>query len=830
VERALYHALPPLPEAEQALWTLDAAINARGFAVDVGLARAARDVAQNCRDGIDAELAKLTGDAITSASQGERIKDRLRQNGHDIESLNDRSVAAIRLQDPDEETIQLLDLREAGSQAASRKLSKLLAQVNADGRIRGTLKFHGAATGRWSGSGFQPHNLKRPTLPIPDLEKAIPAILAGNLKRLREIGEPLAVIGDLSRSLICAAPGHVLISGDFSAIESRVAAWLVGEEWKVEVYRKFDETGDSQYEPYCFLASKALRRTVTPDDEAGRQFGKTYDLAFGYAGGVGAWRKFDTSDTYNDTQIEQFKNDFRRQHPATETFWNWSDHTAKRVVKTGRPLSYLSIGFEMEGATLFMVLPSGRRIAYPQGRLAIGKFGKAQVHHRDNAKGAWSEAPAWRGTWIENAVQAIARDLLAAAMLRLEAAGFPIVLHVHDEIVCEVPEDHAGRAGEFKQLLLQLPEWAAGLPFAAKVKVGRRYGKVEGPAPEPAPPPPKAAPRPRQKGAQKAGPGKVPNPNPNRKAHGAAASAPGNARDAPTVVPLADLIGEPLDAHGNIHCPFHDDAQPSLHVYDDHYYCFGCGAHGDQINWLMQVEGLGYGEALEVLRTWTGPTVKPRNENDNDPNLTRSLELWEQARPIVGTLAERYLIEARGIDAAALPDNLVETLRFHPQCPFGPRMRHPCLIALFRDAETDAPLGIHRVALTAEGRKIDRRMLGRSPRPRAIKFWPAGARLVIGEGIETVLAAATHINHGGAPLQPAWALGSAGAIARFPVLAGVERLIILVDHDENGVGRTDARSCARRWADAGRTAVLLTPVEPGADFNDVARHHARRRA
>src|SRR5262249_22816771 len=148
--------------------------------------------------------------------------------------------------------------------------------------------FHASSTGRWAGNRFQPQNLKKPE--TRDLDAAVNAILTGDMAKVRELGAPLTVAGDVSRAVIGAAPGHTLVGGDFSAIESRVLAWLAGEKWKLETYRRHDETGDPECEPYCVMASKALRRRVTPEDEAGRNFGKTYDLAFGFGGGLGAWR------------------------------------------------------------------------------------------------------------------------------------------------------------------------------------------------------------------------------------------------------------------------------------------------------------------------------------------------------------------------------------------------------------------------------------------------------------------------------------------------------------------------------------------------------------
>jgi DNA polymerase len=295
---------------------------------------------------------------------------------------------------------------------------------------------------------------------------------------MHKLGAPLSIVGDTMRAMIRAAPGHLLVAGDFSAIESRVLAWLAGEAWKLDGYRAFDRTADPTLEPYCVTASRILQRTVTPDDEAGRFIGKTADLALGFGGALGAWRKFDP-DGHSDQDVNRFVQRWRQSHPATTRFWRRLESAVKRTVRTGERGALGNLAFEFKDWTLRIVLPSGRRVSYPQARLVPGKFaGTTQVAFKDNARGGWTEVTAWHGTFVENAVQATARDLLAAAMLRVEAAGFPIVLHVHDELVAEVPADRADTA-EFQRLMTEAPRWAAGLAIAAKVRVGERFSKAE---------------------------------------------------------------------------------------------------------------------------------------------------------------------------------------------------------------------------------------------------------------------------------------------------------------------------------------------------------------
>jgi DNA polymerase len=288
VERELHDQAQPLILQELKLWQLDCIINRRGFHFDRTLALAARKIAQALGPEINAELAQLTGGAVTSIHQVAKLKTWLTEQGCNTKVLDKTAIeellgskelpAAVR---------RALQLRQGGAQAAAKKIDAFLARCDSDGRIRGALRYHGASTGRWVGNGVQPQNLKRPL--IKDIDAAVAAIATGDLQHVRKLyPQPLAVIGDISRSLITAAPRRVLIGADFSSIESRVLAWIAGEEWKLDSYRRYDATQDPRDEPYCITACKIFR---VPDgtfnkESPERKVGKTCDLAFGFQGGL----------------------------------------------------------------------------------------------------------------------------------------------------------------------------------------------------------------------------------------------------------------------------------------------------------------------------------------------------------------------------------------------------------------------------------------------------------------------------------------------------------------------------------------------------------------
>jgi DNA polymerase bacteriophage-type len=274
----------------------------------------------------------------------------------------------------------------------------------------------------------------------------------------------------------------VLIGADFSSIESRVLAWIAGEEWKLDAYRRFDATRDPRDEPYCATACRIFGKspgTYTKESPE-RSVGKTCDLAFGYQGGLNAWRKFEP-EKFTDEEVQQFKKEWRASHPNIKRLWYDIDRAAWTAVRErGRVVSCGRVAFKCSGAFLFLKLPSGRKLAYPQSHIEIEDARNQVVVFADNAAGQFKDCRrgngAYGGLWTENVVSGIARDLLADAMLRVEAAGYPIVLHVHDELVCEVP-DGFGSTEEFTHLMTRKPAWAPELPIAASAWTGSRYCK-----------------------------------------------------------------------------------------------------------------------------------------------------------------------------------------------------------------------------------------------------------------------------------------------------------------------------------------------------------------
>jgi hypothetical protein len=261
-----------------------------------------------------------------------------------------------------------------------------------------------------------------------------------------------------------------------------VLAWLAGERWKLLAYQRYQQTGDTTREPYRVIARKMLHKAADADiSSTERQLGKAAELASGFGGGVGAWRRIMPHDRRSDEEIRAVIQQWRNAHPATRKFWNDLALAIRVAIRTGQPTLVAPapqppIVAAFAESNLTLTLPGGRAITYPEARLIPGRYDDvpSDVQFMDNARGQWKPYRGWFGTFVENVVQGTARDLLAAAIERFETRGIVVVFHCHDEVTVEVPVASLSD-DEFLTILLQLPDWAAGLPLNGKVHSGPHY-------------------------------------------------------------------------------------------------------------------------------------------------------------------------------------------------------------------------------------------------------------------------------------------------------------------------------------------------------------------
>lgn len=490
IERDLFQALRPLPPDEREMWLLDQRINDRGFFIDHALAMAADKIIIEAFIELDQELCDLTDGAVQTVNQVQEMKNwLLDQCRLPVDDLDKETVEQLLANTTDDRARRLLELRQLGAHAAVKKVKAFLLRRGADGRARGEFQFHAAGTGRWSSRGIQVQNLRR--LPEDfDYDAAIKVISSGSLAQAKRVyPQPLKTIGMLMRPMIIAQEGHELWGADFSGIEARVTAWLAGQEDKLEVFRRYDRKEGP--DPYIVTAAAIYAKPVESIGKEERQIGKACELAFGFQGGVKAFRKFSAGD-FTDTEVEKFRDAWRNAHPKirgywyalNDCFWKAAHDSDVRQSANHR----VEVVLDADGFCLpiiWMTLPSGRQLSYPDIKIRRAKktelggeseFSSRGVYFKDNTQGQWRDVRVYGGLICENATQAVARDLLAEALKRLDAADFKIVSHTHDEVVCEERKG-SNRFGLFTQLMNATPAWATGLPIIAKPWNDSRYTK-----------------------------------------------------------------------------------------------------------------------------------------------------------------------------------------------------------------------------------------------------------------------------------------------------------------------------------------------------------------
>jgi DNA polymerase len=478
--RDAFYAMPELPANELSIYHLNEVINSRGIPIDRQLAEAAHAVAKMAKPALDKELAAITGGAVVTVNQVAKIKAWLATQGCKIDGLDKDEVAAALRTSITADARRVLELRAAGAKNTAAKYGAMLDGLGPDDRLYDLLAYHRASTGRFSSQRVNIHNLAR--TPLKDPEPAIAAVLSRDLGRIAKLGPPVLVtLANIVRATICAPPGHILLGADFSGIEARIIAWLADERKKLKAFAEFDRTRDPKLDPYLVTAAEMFcvpigtYRTDAPE----RAIGKVCTLAFQYGGGLDAWRNFepDPANPLPDAKVDKFKKQWRQAHPAIVRWWYAiNDAAIRAVARPGMAVVVGRITFKQVDQHLYIKLPSGRLLCFPFARLVTTAKGRRQIAAMDNARGQWREVRVWFGTLAENIVSGTARDLLVAAIQRLEPAGFPVIFHVHDELIAEVNADNV-ELDRFKTLMTELPDWANGLPVAAKAWSDRRYVK-----------------------------------------------------------------------------------------------------------------------------------------------------------------------------------------------------------------------------------------------------------------------------------------------------------------------------------------------------------------
>jgi len=514
-ERAVEKRMLALSPYEQKVWELDYRINRRGVKVDVPSVRAAINLVENEKDRLNREMRHITNNAVATCTAVQQIKDYFELFGMGVESVDKASVGALLSTTLPPVLRRVCELRREAGKAATAKFTPMAESAGADWRVRGCYQYSGANTRRWAGRRIQLHNLQRQKSPYALIRGMIADVRAGLSAEELALyyGPPMDILGECTRSFLMADEGKEFHCADFSAIEARVLAWLAGEESVLAVFRN----GQDIYKSAAAGIFGVKTESVTDEQ---RQVGKVAVLALGYGGGVGAFQtmakgygvkmepayqylmgiatpehRIRSEATWNSSKKKEeiTKKEFiaseltkifwREANPAIVNFWYQLENAAVNAVQNpGKLHKAGKVGYKKAGSFLVCFLPGGGKLIYPYPKVeeietpwGEKKNGLTYMAEDGQSK-SWVRFKTYGGSLAENVTQAVSRDLQADAMLRLDAAGFSIVIHTHDEIGCEEFEGKR-TLREMIAIMTQIPPWAQGLPLKAAGFTGDRYRK-----------------------------------------------------------------------------------------------------------------------------------------------------------------------------------------------------------------------------------------------------------------------------------------------------------------------------------------------------------------
>ena len=487
-----------LPPGERSVWLLDQRINERGVKLDMDFVRAAQEVVDKASVPLTKEFEELTG--IPKVTQTAKLKAWCAINGCDLENLQKETLARLLGEEGDEDddfeesdkplpelpddVRRALSIRQLIGSASIKKLARMEACVCADGRARQLLQYHGAGPGRWAGRLLQPQNFPRGTIEIdgaaPNPEDVVAAIMTRDPAYVEMMFGPAVetVVGAL-RHTIVAEEGRQLLSGDFSTIELRVVLALAGQEDKIKLLA-------AGLDPYIDMAKKIYKRDdlTKKDNPKERQTGKNSVLGLGFQMGPPKFQfKYAKDDPIEFCKeiVDIYRNEWAPQVPK---LWYGLQEAACKAVWDKTPQEAYGVRYQIEGYWLSARLPSGRKLWYPEPtpvRKAM-PWDPTDVRpawtYKAKKLGQWREISAYGGLLTENVVQALARDLMVSAMFQCEKENLPIVLTVHDEIVCE-PEVKYADEKALTQIMTAGTAWSKELniPVATETWTAMRYKK-----------------------------------------------------------------------------------------------------------------------------------------------------------------------------------------------------------------------------------------------------------------------------------------------------------------------------------------------------------------
>ena len=485
VERLVDKRQLKLSPDEQAVWFIDQKINDRGIQIDINSVRNAIALVEKEKERLNLQMREVTKGAVSTCTATGQLTDWLHWNKINTEGVSKSDVVEL-LNDPGipEDVRQALLLRQEANKSSTAKLNAMLSSISSDGRVRGTMQYHGASTGRWAGRKLQVHNFPRGKYGEADTDVIFDFINGDSAADRLELfyENAIKVVSDVLRSFLTCSPGHRLLWGDWNSIEARILAWLSGEELVLDIFRRGEDV-------YKYAASKIFGVPYTSVTKDQRQIGKVAVLALGYQGGKGAFQAMAKGYgvKISDKEADTIKANWRNGHPNIVKYWHWVERQAILAVRNpgtkfsagpkSREINYL-----VKGSFLFCQLPSKRLLTYPYPKIQQvetpwGEMKDAVSYMGENSLSRkWERQLLYGGLLVENITQAVARDVLARSLIELDRRSYPVVFHVHDEVVCEVP-NNMGSTSELEKIMCQVPEWAQGLPIAAEVTEGLRYRK-----------------------------------------------------------------------------------------------------------------------------------------------------------------------------------------------------------------------------------------------------------------------------------------------------------------------------------------------------------------